>query len=94
MTRSELTAIIAARFPNLTRPDVDIAVAEILGGIAGAMRAGRRVEIRGFGSFAVSYRAPRQARNPKTGEPVAVPAHGVPHFKAAIQLRQVVDRST
>lgn len=91
MTRSELTALIAARFPQLTRQDTDIAVAEILGAISRTLSRGGRVEIRGFGVFALNYRPPRVGRNPKTGEPVHVPGMYTPHFKAGKALRDGVD---
>ena len=67
-----------------------MAVAEILGAIHAALVHGDRVEIRGFGSFSLNYRPSRQARNPKTGEPVAVSAKWVPSFKAGKELRERV----
>ena len=57
------------------------------------LRAGDRIEIRGFGSFALHYRPPRVGRNPKSGEPVSLPAKHVPHFKPGKQLRERVDNS-
>lgn len=51
---------------------------------------GRRVEIRGFGSFSLNYRPPRLGRNPKTGEKVSVPGKYVPHFKAGKELRELL----
>jgi integration host factor subunit beta len=53
-------------------------------------RSGGRVEIRGFGSFGLNYRPPRQGRDPKTGDKVKVPAKYVPHFKAGKELRERV----
>lgn len=88
MTRSELIAALAQRFPNLVRQDAEIAVAEILGAVARALSQNGRVEIRGFGSFALSYRPPRTGRSPKTGETASVPAKWVPHFKAGKALRE------
>ena len=52
---------------------------------------GERIEIRGFGSFSLHYRAPRMGRNPKTGEAVALPGKHVPHFKPGKALRERVD---
>jgi len=91
LTRSELIEQLAQRFPTLVHQDAEIAVAEILGAIGGALRSGGRVEIRGFGSFALNYRAPRTGRNPKSGETVAVPGKYVPTFKAGKELRELVD---
>ena len=92
MTRSELTAALAQHFPQLVQNDAELAVAEILGAIAAALVAGNRVEIRGFGSFSLNYRAPRTGRNPKTGEKVAVPGKNTPHFKAGKELRERIEQ--
>ncbi|MFZ2266699.1 MAG: integration host factor subunit beta [Azonexus sp.] len=91
MTKSELTSLLAARFPQLVRPDAVLVVDEILGGMVATLRTGGRVEIRGFGVFSLNYRPPRISRNPKTGEKVAVPGKHVPHFKAGKELPKVVD---
>ena len=56
-----------------------------------ALAEGQRIEIRGFGSFSLSERAPRVGRNPKSGEQVLVPGKQVPHFKAGKELRERVD---
>ena len=90
MTRSELVFLLAERFPQLVQKDAELAVAEILGAIHATLVRGDRVEIRGFGSFGLNYRPSRRARNPKTGEPVAVPAKWVPFFKAGKDLREQV----
>lgn len=92
MTRSELIAALAKRFPQLVQKDAELTVAEILGAIATTLETGNRVEIRGFGSFALNYRPPRTGRNPKTGEKVAVPGKYVPHFKAGKELRERVEQ--
>lgn len=92
MLRSELSTLLLERFSQLNRGDVDAAVAEILGAIAQQLVKGGRVEIRGFGSFALNYRPPRLGRNPKTGEPVPVSAKQVPHFNPGKELRELVDR--
>jgi integration host factor subunit beta len=90
MTRSELIVLLAERFPQLVQKDAEMAVAEILGAIQAALANGNRIEIRGFGSFNLNYRPPRQGRNPKTGEPVAVTAKWIPSFKAGKELRERV----
>ena len=92
MTRSELIQALAQRFPSFVAKDIEVSVKEILDGIHGALAAGDRVEIRGFGSFGLNYRPPRTARNPKTGEKVAVPGKRVPHFKAGKELRERVSK--
>lgn len=93
MTRSELIARLAARFPALVPKDAEVAVSTLLDAMADALCHGQRIEIRGFGSFALNYRPPRTGRNPKTGEKVSVPAKYNPHFKAGKELRERVEAS-
>jgi integration host factor subunit beta len=92
MTKSELIGRLAARFPQLVTKDADFAVKMILDAMTSALSRGDRIEIRGFGSFALNYRPPRTGRNPKSGEKVQVPAKYVPHFKAGKELRERVDQ--
>ncbi len=91
MTKSELIARLAMRFPQLVAKDADFAVKEILDAMTEALARGDRIEIRGFGSFALNYRPPRMGRNPKSGDKVSVPEKYVPHFKAGKELRERVD---
>ena len=91
MTKSELIARLAERFPQLVVKDADFAVKMMLDAMSEALVRGDRIEIRGFGSFALNYRPPRVGRNPKSGEKVSVPAKWVPHFKAGKELRERVD---
>lgn len=93
MTKSELIARLAARFPQLVAKDADLAVKVVLDAMTAALSRNDRIEIRGFGSFALNYRPPRVGRNPKSGEKVNVPAKHVPHFKAGKELRERVDLS-
>ncbi len=91
MTKSELIAKLAARYPQLVAKDAELAVKMILDAMAKSLAQGQRIEIRGFGSFGLNYRPPRTGRNPKSGEKVQVPAKYVPHFKAGKELRERVD---
>jgi integration host factor subunit beta len=91
MTKSELIARLAARFPQLVAKDADFAVKMVLDAMSEALAKGDRIEIRGFGSFALNYRPPRVGRNPKSGDKVSVPEKWVPHFKAGKELRERVD---
>lgn len=91
MTKSELIAILASRYPQLAARDTDYAVKTVLDAMTQALAAGQRIEIRGFGSFSLSERAPRVGRNPKSGEKVLVPGKQVPHFKPGKELRERVD---
>lgn len=91
MTKSELIAKLAARYPHLVAKDAEVAVNAILEAMTMSLVSGQRIEIRGFGSFKVNYRPPRTGRNPKSGEKVPVPEKYVPHFKAGRELRERVD---
>ena len=91
MTRAELIDRLTERFPQLLHKDAELSVKTILDGLSATLAKGGRAEIRGFGSFALNYKPPRNGRNPKTGVTVAVPAKYVPHFKAGKELRERVD---
>jgi len=91
MTKSELIARLAERNPRLVARDADEAVNTMLDAMTDALGGGQRIEIRGFGSFALNYRPPRVGRNPKSGDRVQVPGKHVPHFKAGKELRERVD---
>ena len=91
MTKSELIARLAERYPQLVAKDADFAVKTLLDAMTDALSAGQRIEIRGFGSFALNSRPPRIGRNPKSGDTVMVPEKRVPHFKPGKELRERVD---
>ncbi|CAK0751238.1 integration host factor subunit beta [Gammaproteobacteria bacterium] len=91
MTKSELIDLIAKNQTTLPTQDVELAVKAILEQMASALSSGERIEIRGFGSFSLHYREPRQGRNPKTGETVEVAGKYVPHFKPGRELRERVN---
>ena len=91
MTKSELIARLAGRYPQLVAKDAEVAVNTILGAMAMYLVKGQRIEIRRFGSFGINYRPPRTGHNPKSGQKVQVPEKLVPHFKAGRDLRERVD---
>ena len=91
MIKSELIAKLAEAHPHLYQRDVERVVNTILEEIAQALENGDRVELRGFGAFSVRNRPPRQGRNPRTGESVAVKEKHVPFFKTGKELRERVD---
>ena len=93
MTKSELVEIIAAKQTQLSVKDVELAVKTIIDLMSQTLSQGQRIEIRGFGSFSLHYRAPRAGRNPKTGESVQLTAKHVPHFKPGKELRDQVNDS-
>jgi len=93
MTKSELIERIATEQNQLSTKDVELAVKMMLDHMATALAEGERIEIRGFGSFSLHYRAPRLGRNPKTGEKVELAGKYVPHFKPGKELRERVNLS-
>ena len=92
MNRSDLIDELAARFGNLKQNDIDCAAHTILDAIGDALFAGRRIEIRGFGSFSIRQRLARTRHNPRNGDIVIVPAMRVVHFKPGKALRESVDK--
>ena len=93
MTKSELIERIAARQSQLSVKDIELAVKTILEHMSQTLATGERIEIRGFGSFSLHYREPRQGRNPKTGETVELAGKYVPHFKPGKEMRERVNLS-
>ncbi len=91
MTKSELIERIAAKQPQLSHKDVELAVKSMLEHMSQVLSSGERIEIRGFGSFSLHYREPRVGRNPKTGETVQLPGKYVPHFKPGKEMRERVN---
>ena len=83
MTRSELIAGIAISHPQLRRADIELIVTTIFDQITDALAHGGRVELRGFGAFAVKRRNARRGHNPRTGELVSVPEKPLLFFKPA-----------
>ncbi len=91
VTKSELIEIITFKQKNLPAKDVELAVKQMLEIMGDALATAERIEIRGFGSFALHFRPARQGRNPKTGEAVSLQGKHVPHFKPGKELRERVN---
>lgn len=93
ITRSELIERLAEQQHQLAVKDVELAIKAIIEQMSQSLANGERVEIRGFGSFSLHYRAPRVGRNPKTGESVSLAGKYVPHFKPGKEMRDRVNSS-
>ena len=91
ITRSELVERLAEQFPQLLPRDVELAVKALLDTMTKALAEGKRIELRGVGSFVLHHRPSRTGRNPKSGEKVLIPEKKVPHFKPGKELRERVD---
>jgi integration host factor subunit beta len=90
MTKAELVEMVAEEI-NLTKKQTEMIVNILFSSITEALSRGDKVELRGFGSFRIRNRNPREGRNPKTGDTVHIPAKKVPFFKAGKELRAMVD---
>ncbi|MGA9978177.1 MAG: HU family DNA-binding protein [Candidatus Sulfotelmatobacter sp.] len=92
MTKADLIDEVS-RLAELTRKDSEVIVETIFDSVVRSLRAGDKIEIRGFGSFRTRQRKPRVGRNPKTGERVEVPAKKIPFFKPSKELKDLVNAS-
>jgi integration host factor subunit beta len=90
MTKADLIDEVS-RLAELTRKDSEVIVETIFDSVVRSLRAGDKIEIRGFGSFRTRQRKPRVGRNPKTGERVEVPAKKIPFFKPSKELKDLVN---
>lgn len=91
MTKSDLIETLTQGQKHLAHRDVELAVKGLLEQMSHALSRGRRIEVRGFGSFSLHFRPPRIGRNPKTGDSVSLPGKFVPHFKPGKSLRERVN---
>ncbi|MDX8403511.1 MAG: HU family DNA-binding protein [Mariprofundaceae bacterium] len=91
MNKAELIDHVAAS-ADLSKAAAGAAVEAVVSGVTGALSNGDSVSLVGFGTFSVSDRAARVARNPRTGEPINVPASKAPKFKAGKALKDAVKR--
>lgn len=89
MNKAQLIEAIAAK-SELSKKDAEVALSAAIDAITAALKAGDKVQLVGFGTFAVKARAQRVARNPKTGEAITVPAAKVPTFAAGKALKDAV----
>ena len=93
MTKTDLIQKISEKVSFLNKKQTDRVVNCIFENIKQALEKADKVEIRGFGSFTIRKRDPREGRNPLTGEKVNVPAKKVPFFRAGKELKKMVDTS-
>jgi integration host factor subunit beta len=91
MTKADLVEDVA-RVTELTRKDSEVIVDTLFESVIKALKAGDKLEVRGFGSFRVRQRNARVGRNPKTGEKVEVPAKRVPYFKPSKELKDLINQ--
>ena len=92
MTKAELVDEVA-RVVQLTKKQAETIVNIVFDSIVDSLRAGQKIELRGFGSFRLRSRKSRTGRNPKTGEKVEVPSKKIPYFKPGKELKELINRT-
>lgn len=90
MTKAELVEKVAES-TQLTKKHAELIVNTVFDSIVQSLRAGEKIELRGFGSFRIRRRGPRTGRNPKTGAKVDVPPKRIPYFKPGKELRELLN---
>lgn len=91
MKKTELIAAVAEK-AGLQKKDADKAISAITSVIMDAVAAGDKVQIVGFGTFEVRTRCARKGRNPRTKEPIDIPASKLPVFKAGRSFKEIVEK--
>ncbi len=89
MNKAELIALTAEK-TNVSKKDTEAVITAALDAITAALASEEKVQLVGFGAFEVKSRAARLGRNPKTKEPIEIPASKVPVFKAGKALKDAV----
>ena len=93
INKKELIEIIANEQEQLPYKDIELSIKTIIESMIDSLKKGKRIEIRGFGSFSLRYRKSRIGRNPKSGESVNIDERYVPHFKPGKDLKERVKTS-
>lgn len=91
MTKADIVDKVAAG-TGLTKLETEAIIEGFFKTVIEALKEGKGIEIRGFGSYRVKKKNARQARNPKTGEQVFVPEHYVPTFKFSKDFKELVNQ--
>ena len=90
MNRAELVAKIAEK-SELTKKDAEKALASFISSVTEALKDGEKVQLVGFGTFETRKREARTGRDPRTGNPIKIPASIAPAFKAGKALKDAVN---
>jgi len=90
MTKQDLIRIISVK-NDLELPDAETVVNVFFNTMIEGLKSGKRVELRGFGSFSIREYDGYMGRNPRTGEPVSVPPKRLPFFKVGKEIRDAVN---
>ena len=94
MLKSDLVQRIRQQTPHLRVQDAEKIVGAIFDEITASMARGKRIELRGFGTFFVKVWGARTSRDPRTGAPIPIPKKAFPRFKAAKEMKERLNRQT
>jgi len=94
VTKSQLVQELINRASHVSQKEMSLVVDAIFEGMAEALGQGDRIELRGFGTFEVRVREPRQGRNPKSGTKVKLGIRKVPFFKAGKELKELINKGS
>ncbi len=89
MNKNDLVAVVAGK-TGMSKADAARAVDCVIDSITESLRSGNEVRLVGFGTFLVTNRKESKGRNPRTGEPIIIPAARVPKFKAGKGLKDAM----
>lgn len=89
MNKQEIVSKIA-KDTGITKSNAAAAVASLIEGITRSLKKGDAVSFVGFGTFKISNRKARKARNPQTGATINIPKRRVPRFSAGKALKEAV----
>ena len=92
MTKSDLILKLTEKNYYLFQKDIYKVIHVFFDSISEALENGDRVELRGFGAFGVKKRKARIGRNPRSGEPVAIPEKNIPFFKMGKKMRERINK--
>tara|TARA_Y100001936_G_C15446023_1_gene346633 strand:- start:7 stop:297 length:291 start_codon:yes stop_codon:yes gene_type:complete len=91
INKSDIVASLSDELKSYTSSDIDYSIKKILSLMSKSLYSGERIEIRGFGTFSLHHHNSRTARNPKTGDSIALESRTTIHFKPSNELRKRVD---
>lgn len=91
MTKSQLVQQLINQASHISQKDMSLIVDTVFESMIKALGDGDRIELRGFGTFEVRVREPRQGRNPKSGSKVSLGVRKVPFFKAGKELKEMIN---
>jgi len=81
MNKTELIAVVAEK-AELSKKDAEKAIKAFTDAVSEELVKGGKIQLVGFGTFAVSKRSATTGRNPRTGQSIKIPARNQPKFRA------------